>query len=268
MARNPLAHLNPTDPAELAAATAYELVRAAVAVANLCDERREGRGPASAEMLVDELSAVIAERLAPMMQVYDSDDVNTMILHVGEAIDAVGFGDSLDMRDVWVFRRWADPNAFVHREPQLDEALEHARADLLAAGVVVLADETHRGDRTISASGPTADATRTALAEVVPLARLDWVGPGPRRLRPTPCIACRPRDGDLRVWLPLRGDGHVDEILVAEDDERVVVLAIMCTSEMPDDEPPLACPYRVVLAEPLGDREVIDGATGEPIPRG
>jgi hypothetical protein len=64
------------------------------------------------------------------------------------------------------------------------------------------------------------------------------------------------------VSVPLEHTGHIDEIVVAEDAESVVVLAIVCTPAMPGiglhhDEP-----HRVWLAEPLGDRQVIDGATG------
>ena len=258
--------MNPTGPAQLADDTAGELVRAAVAVANLCDERREARGAVTAEDLVDELRSAIAERLLEMMQVFDADDVNSMILHLAEAIDTIGFGDGLEMRDTWVFRRWADPRAFMHDEPVLVGDLQAAQADLLRAGVVVLDDLCERGERTITAAGPTADHVRDALVDVAPGASVDWAGPAPRRLTSVPCGGYRHRGGNLlRVWVPVEQDGHVDEVIVAEDDEQVVVLAVVCTRGAPRVRVRHEEPHRVWLREPLGDREVVDGVTGRPL---
>ena len=266
MEPNPLAHLNDTDPAALARDTARQLVRCAVAVANLCDEQRPNAG--ASELLVERLEATIAERLDLMMQAFDGDELNSMIVLMAEAIDNVGFGDGLDMRDVWVFRRWADPIGLEHEPAELAEDVVPARAGLLRNGVVVLDDIEHRGVRTIVASGPTADRTRTAVEDLLPGATVDWAGPTPRRLRPARCTGFRRRAEDLlRVWVLLDHGEHVDDLIVAEDDEQVVVLAVACT---PADGPHGLRhhePFRVWLRAPLGDRTVVDGLTGEPMPR-
>lgn len=213
----PLVDLNSIDPSRLAQDTADVLVRAAVSIANLCDERRHERDVVSAEQLVDELCDALAERLVPMMQVFDPDDLNTTILLMGEAIDHVGFGDGLDMRDVSVFRRWADPLAFLHEPSALGDDVDAAGADLLREGVIVLEDESHRGARTITAAGPGADRVRAALTAVAPDATVDWVGSTPRRLTPVPCASYQPREEHvLRLYVPLEDAAHVDEIIVAE----------------------------------------------------
>jgi hypothetical protein len=66
--------------------------------------------------------------------------------------------------------------------------------------------------------------------------------------------------------LVLRGDEHVDDIVVAEDATAVVVLATVCTPVT--GEPGACCevPCHVWLDEPLGRREVVDGVSGEVVP--
>ena len=62
------------------------------------------------------------------------------------------------------------------------------------------------------------------------------------------------------------GDEHIDDIEVAEDDDCVVVLGTVCTAVMGEDGDAVECPYHNYLERPLGDRVVIDGFGGEPVP--
>ncbi len=70
----------------------------------------------------------------------------------------------------------------------------------------------------------------------------------------------------LQLRYVLRGDEHVDDIVVAEDDETVAVLGTVCTSVIGDTGETVECPTHVYLRRPLGDRRVIDGFNGEEVP--
>ena len=72
--------------------------------------------------------------------------------------------------------------------------------------------------------------------------------------------------GRLQLRYVLRRGEHLDELLVAEDDERVVVYGTICTPIDPqlgggEEE----SPYHVYLDEPLGKRTVIDAVAREPV---
>jgi hypothetical protein len=89
-----------------------------------------------------------------------------------------------------------------------------------------------------------------------------------RYRQPRRCVGCRERDPcRLQLRYVTVGDEHMDNVMVAEDAERVVVFGVMCMPEVQDihqraDE----SPYHVYLKAPLGDRTVIDGFTGEVVP--
>jgi len=68
------------------------------------------------------------------------------------------------------------------------------------------------------------------------------------------------------VRFVLAGDQHIDDIVVAEDENTVVVLGTVCVSVFGDEGEPVECPAHVWLRRPLGERTVIDGFNGEPIP--
>jgi hypothetical protein len=72
--------------------------------------------------------------------------------------------------------------------------------------------------------------------------------------------------GRLQLRFVLRGDEHVDDIVVAEDDETVVVYGIVCASVAGTDGPAWEGPWHVYLGQPLAGRVVIDGVTGSPVP--
>ena len=72
--------------------------------------------------------------------------------------------------------------------------------------------------------------------------------------------------GRLQLRYVIRGDEHIDDIEVAEDDDCVVVLATVCTAIIGEDGDAVECPYHKYLERPLGERVVIDGFAGEPVP--
>jgi hypothetical protein len=58
----------------------------------------------------------------------------------------------------------------------------------------------------------------------------------------------------------------VDDIVVAEDDETVVVFGTVCMSVVGEDGEPIDTPAYVMLERPLEDRTVVDGVSGQEVP--
>jgi hypothetical protein len=59
---------------------------------------------------------------------------------------------------------------------------------------------------------------------------VEIAGELPRRHVPRPCVGQMEREERrLQLRFILRGDEHVDDIVVAEDDQSVVVYGIVCT---------------------------------------
>ena len=142
------------------------------------------------------------------------------------------------------------------------------RAALLLEGIVVLAAEEAEGRTHVEVSGAGEERVRAAVAarlggdvEVSVLAEL------PRTLEPRRCVGHMEREpGRLQLRYVLWGDEHMDDIVVAEDEERVVVLASVCTAAAGEVRDGCECPFHVYLGRPLGDRQVYDGLTGDPVP--
>ena len=145
---------------------------------------------------------------------------------------------------------------------------ESDRAALLKRGLVVLSVEQVAGRRTVNIAGGHEEwavpAVREQLGADVEVR--GW-GYGRRMLRPRRCVGHMEREpGRLQVRYVICGDEHIDYIEVAEDDECVVVLATVCTPVMRADGDAVESPYHVYLERPLGERTVIDGFGGEPVP--
>jgi hypothetical protein len=71
----------------------------------------------------------------------------------------------------------------------------------------------------------------------------------------------------LALYYVATGDEHLDHVMVAEDDARVIVFGVMCAPEEQDlDQPERETRVHVYLEAPLGDRAVIDGFMGLPVP--
>lgn len=59
---------------------------------------------------------------------------------------------------------------------------------------------------------------------------------------------------------------HIDDVLVAEDDEQVVVFATVCTPLINGERHLMEGPHHVYVERPLGGRKVYDGVTGREVP--
>jgi hypothetical protein len=88
-----------------------------------------------------------------------------------------------------------------------------------------------------------------------------------REIRPRACDGHMEREaGRLQLRYSVQREEHLDEIVVAEDGERVVVLGAICAPIGLLPGHLVECPYHVYLEQPLGDRTVIDAVTGTPVP--
>ena len=72
--------------------------------------------------------------------------------------------------------------------------------------------------------------------------------------------------GRLQLRYALHDEEHVNEIVVAEDDERVVVFGTVCAPMDLEVEDTVGHPYHVYLKQPLGERTVIDAVSELPVP--
>jgi hypothetical protein len=188
-----------------------------------------------------------------------------------EAVDNLGHGETLDPWDVLAFRAPVDFRS--HRvvlsdRPELSPDVRAAEADLLKRGIAVLGEEEFEGVRTVTVSGPDADETRAHVSERLPgVEFVDWAGDTPRCIRPVRCTDYRLKEPDhLRVWILVPPGGHVEELVAAETEEEVVLLALACTPASAAGGIPRGEPCRIYLQAPLGDRRVVCAASGADVP--
>jgi hypothetical protein len=142
------------------------------------------------------------------------------------------------------------------------------RVALLRESIHVLSAERHRGRLNVFVTSPDEDRARAAVRACLGDAVTVYVcGDVPRVVRPMPCEGYMEREaGRLQLRYVNRGDQHIDHIFVAEDDETVVVYGMSCISPLGASGDEVDSPYHEYLKQPLGDRTVIDGVTGEPVP--
>ena len=143
------------------------------------------------------------------------------------------------------------------------------RAALLQQGIVVLETEETGGSLRLGVAGVDEERVRETVAHLFGVdVEVDWLGELPRRLQPLRCLGHMEREpGRLQLRFALCGDEHmVDEIAIAEDDATVVVFATVCTSVAAETGEWWEGPWHVYLGQPLGDRTVIDGTHGRPVP--
>jgi hypothetical protein len=142
------------------------------------------------------------------------------------------------------------------------------RTALLRHGIVILEQEldgpqpwvavTGVGDERVQA------VVRQALGDEV---EVEVWAALPRHLRPLRCVGHMEREPRrLQLRFVLRGDQHVDDIVIAEDDAEVVVFATVCTAVAGEEGPACEGPWHVYLDRSLGNRTVVDGSSGATIP--
>ncbi len=138
------------------------------------------------------------------------------------------------------------------------------RTALLRQGVSVL-DEGR--NRVTVSGGDEGEVREIVAARLGPDVRVDVRHRAARRLRALPCVGHMEREeGRLQLRFVVRGDDHIEDIEVEEDDQSVVVLATVCSAVDEDAREEMGVPCHVYLAQPLGLRHVIDGVTGLYVP--
>jgi hypothetical protein len=140
------------------------------------------------------------------------------------------------------------------------------RVALLRNGITIV--EIGMADGRLVVAGGDEDRVRRLVARrlgsAVTVEVLDTL---PRQLVPRPCVGHMEREpGRLQLRFVYSDDEHVDDVVVEEDEQTVVVLCILSTSVGSVPGPRCEGPVHVYLERPLGDRAVIDGLTGEPVP--
>lgn len=141
------------------------------------------------------------------------------------------------------------------------------RAALLRHGVVTLESELEGARPRIAVTGAGHERVQKLVAQQLGSeVEVEVWGELPRELRPLRCVGYMEREpGRLQLRFVLRGDEHVDDIVVAEDDAHVVVFATVCTAVVGEAGRAWEGPWHVYLDRPLGGRTVVDGSSGESV---
>jgi hypothetical protein len=138
------------------------------------------------------------------------------------------------------------------------------RVELLRHGIVVVEEDATYVAVTGAGLARVHEIAERILGEGV---TVEVWGGTPREIRPNRCRGHMEREeGRLQVRYALRGDEHVDDIVVAEDERTVVVFGTVCTAVAGEHGEGCEAPCHVYLNSPLGDRTVVDGTTGEVVP--
>jgi hypothetical protein len=137
------------------------------------------------------------------------------------------------------------------------------RVELLRHGIVVVAAEADG----VAVTGVGLARVHQIAERVLDPQDVEVLGETLRRVEPRRCCGYMEREaGRLQVRFELRGDEHIDDIVVAEDEQTVVVFGTVCTAVGGQEGHRCEVPYHEYLRAPLGDRTVIDGTTGEAVP--
>lgn len=154
------------------------------------------------------------------------------------------------------------------KEPESTEWITNdQRVALLRDGVVVVASSVHREQRQLDIASPLNDAHDRTAAVVGPGIEIELISETPRFISPIHCVGHMEREERrLQLRIVTGTEQHVDEILVAEDDDVVVVYATACYPASFELGERCDCPHHVYLEMPLGRRTVYDGAYGCEVP--
>lgn len=135
-------------------------------------------------------------------------------------------------------------------------------------GIFVHAVRRYRGSLRVFVTGPHEALTRDRVhMQLGDDFDVRYCGDAPRSVRPAQCFAYAETDpGCLDLRYMLRFQQQVADVLVAEDEDTVVVLGFACMSVLGDAGEPAERSVAAFLSEPLGSRRVIDAFSREPVP--
>ena len=245
---------------------AAELVRGFAAIDALLQEQYETNAWETPDRVAERLRTVIAQRLDEMVCVF-GDDIHAMSTLLAEAVDNLGRGESLDPWDALAFMapvEFRSHRVVLDADPDFSDDVEACRAQLLERCIVVLQER----DGTVMVSGAPPERAVSVVKEHLPGRDVEVAGEMPRQHRPVRCVSWRQKaDDEIRVWVQHWTGEHIDEVVAAEDEEKIVVLAFVCSPAVTTGGHALCEPSRVHLRSPIGDRRVIDGLTRRPLPR-
>lgn len=260
--------MNPTDTQHTVATDlAGVLVRAFAAVDDVLQDHYEHGYWMTPNLVAEELATKVAARIR---NVIDGDGSRDLVGTLSQVADALGRHEPLDPWEVLAFRAPIDVRS--HRvvltdPPELSDDVRAVQARLLRRGVAVLSDETFRGQRTVELSSYVEEWAYEAARELLPGVDVAWVAQTPREIKPARSVSWRDKgENHIRVWIEVGPGEHVDDVLAAEDDESVVVLAYTCTPAAGAFGMPHHEPAGIYLERPVGDRVVVDGFSHDPIP--
>jgi hypothetical protein len=143
------------------------------------------------------------------------------------------------------------------------------RIDLLRERVVVHAVRDDLFGTHVAVTGPDEERARALVTDLFET-RVDVAvcGDRPRGIHPQRCGGYVKRGArTLELRYELLPNEHVDEILVAEDEDRVVVLATVCAPVDRKLGDIVEYVYSVHLQRSIGDRIVLDAVENEPVQR-
>ncbi len=251
---------------------AAELVRGFAAVDALLQDQYDQTMWQMPDRVARELTDRIAKRLRNMEIVFGADDLSAAAMLVSEAIDNLGNGEQLDPWDSLAFRAPVGPRSHgvtLTDEPELTAEVRAAQAELLRRGVAILADEDVNGRRVVTVSSYVREWAEEAVAEVLPEVDMDWAAQTPHQIVPAQCESWqRKGDAAIRVWVTVREHEHLVETRLAEDDEKIVVLAFLSSPSGGELGRPHSEPAMLYLDQPVGGRQVLDGSVnGRRLPR-
>lgn len=139
-------------------------------------------------------------------------------------------------------------------------------AELLARGVVALGESRPRkGPKILFVASALPEWAEAAVPDLLDDSwEIDWLGETPRRIVPRRILEYGDRGmGGLKVTLVLQDEEHVDEVLIAEDDDKIVLAAFVCSPALPTGGPSAVEAIKKYAARDLAGRPVIDRFTGE-----
>ena len=149
---------------------------------------------------------------------------------------------------------------------ELSAQVEAVRAELLARGVIVLEESRGRkGEKSLLVASYRMEWAEEAVPELLGEQwEVVWIAKTPREIVPVGILSYRDRGmGGIKLFVALADEEHVDEVLLAEDEEKIVLAAYVCSPALPTGGRHRIEAIKTCAMADLAGRPVIDRFTGE-----